>query len=94
VENRECRAVNGSIEIGVIEDDVCALASELQLDPLEVAGRRFDDTPSDGGGPRKRNLLHPRMTRQVGTGGLAESRNNVDHSGREANFRNQLGQAE
>ena len=33
-------------EVGVVEDDVGALAAELELHPLEVAGRGLDDAPA------------------------------------------------
>src|SRR5438270_10348529 len=43
VEDREGAAADRRPEIGVLEDDVGALAAELELNPLEIARRRLDD---------------------------------------------------
>ena len=49
MEYGEGTAISGQREIGVSEDHICALATELKLDTLEIASRSRDDLAPDGG---------------------------------------------
>lgn len=57
-EDPERRPGSGSVEVGVLEDDVGRLSSELEGDGLEVAlGGELHDSSTDEGGSGEGNLL-------------------------------------
>ena len=43
VENRECRAIHGGIDVGVFKHYIGALAAEFELNAFEIAGRSLND---------------------------------------------------
>jgi hypothetical protein len=62
-----------ALEVGVGEDDVRRLATQLQRDTLEVAGRLDNDLTPHLRRARERDLVHVRMACERGAGGLTEA---------------------
>ena len=77
-----------------VEDDVGALAAELQLDPLQVAGRALHDPPAHRRRAGERDLAHVGVVGQPLPCRVAVAGHDVDDAGREADLDHQLGQAE
>ena len=78
---------------GVVEDDVGALAAELQGQLLQVAGGgRRDDQLAHRGGTGERHLVHVHMSGQGRSGGLAEAGYHVHDAGRHASLGDEPGQ--
>lgn len=75
----EVDPVDGLFEIGVSEDDVGTLASELEGDLLQVgASSRLHDLSADNGGTSEGNLVNVHVGGHGSTGNLAEARDDVD----------------
>ena len=53
------------LDVGVSEDDVGALAAELERQPLDVAGAAGHDLLADLGGPGEHDLAHQRVVDQA-----------------------------
>jgi hypothetical protein len=87
-------AVDRGVEIGVVEHDVGALAAELELELLEVAGRGLDDPATGGGRAGERQLGDAVVLGEPLAGGGAVTGDDVDHAGREADLADQLGDGE
>jgi hypothetical protein len=94
VEDREGGAVHGRDEVGVVEHDVRALASELQLDALEVGRRVLDDALADARRSGERDLGDVGVGGEAFSGSGAEAGDHVDDTGRDADVDHQLGQPE
>jgi hypothetical protein len=90
VEDGEGAALDGRGQVGVVEDDVGALAAQLQLEALEVAGRGPHDLAPTSVEPVNDSLATP-GARPAGPGDVAEAGHDVDHPGREAGLGDQLG---
>ncbi len=90
VEDRECGTVDGSLDVGIGEDDVGPLAAELELDALQVAGGSLNDRPPDGGRASKGDLANVWVAGQVLAGGPPRPRNDVDDAGRDAGLTHEL----
>ena len=86
------RAGNRAFEIGIFEDDVRRLASELQRHFLQIACGGVDDQLANLRGTGEGDFVHIRMRGQRAAGGFAVTRNDVDDALREACFRNQFSQ--
>src|SRR5690242_10250893 len=78
VEDGEGGAVHGGRQIGVLEDDVGAFATELQLNLFQIGGGCADDPPARGRGARKGDFRDLRVLCQVLTRNISEPRNDVD----------------
>jgi hypothetical protein len=78
VEDSEGRTVDGGGEIRVIEHDVGAFSSELELYFFEVTRRSRNDALAHGGGPGERDLRDLGMFRDVLAGHIAEAGDHVD----------------
>ena len=79
--------------LGVVEDDVGALAAEFQGELLQVAGPgRSDDQLADLGGAGEGNLVDVMVRGQGGAGGLAEAGHHVHHAVGHAGLGDELGQ--
>ena len=90
----EHRAFERGIQVGVGEDDVRALAAELERDPLEgVGGARHDD-PADLGRAGEGDLVDARVLDERRAGRLAIAGDDVDDARREAGLQGQLAQAQ
>lgn len=86
---------DGRLNIGIIEDDVGGLATELKSDLLEVGGSSsFEDGAADEGGTGESDLVYVHVSGEGGTGGLAETRDQVENTRREASFLDKLGKDE
>ena len=86
VEHPRCdRTGDGLLEVGVGEDDVGALAAELERDLLEVALRRLDDLLAHLGGTGEGDLVDVVVRGECGAC-VAEAGDDVDDAGREARF--------
>ena len=94
MENGPGGAVDRRVQVGIGEDDVGTLATQLQLDTLEVALRGLDDAPAGDGGAGERNLAHLGMFGQTLASRMAVARHHVDHPGREADLVHQFGDAQ
>jgi hypothetical protein len=77
-------------QVGVVEHDVGALAAQLQLEPLEVAGRGLDDLAPTSVEPVNDSLATPGCSARRAPA-VAEAGHDVDHPGREAGLGHQLG---
>ena len=94
-EQREVRAFDGRIHVGVGEDDVGALAAEFQRDAFEVGfGGCLHDQVADLGRPGERHLIDVHVARDGRAGRRTVARQQVDHAGREARFENQFAHAQ
>ena len=63
----EQRAVRGQLQVGVVEDDVRALAAELQRQPFDVARGHPHDLAPDGRRAGEGDLPHVRVAGQPGS---------------------------
>ena len=94
-EQAEVRAFHGFIQIGVGEDDVGALASELERDALQVGFRGgFHDELAHFSGSGERDFIHIHVTCDGCAGRGAVSGEEVDHTFRESGFHDQLADAQ
>lgn len=86
---------DGVVNVGIVEDNVGRLATELEGDLLQVAASSgLHDLSSDEGGASEGNLVNIHVCRKGGTSDLSESRNDVDDTGREASFLDEGGSEE
>jgi hypothetical protein len=86
-EDTEVDPGDGVLNVGVVEDNVGGLASELEGNLLQVgAGSSLHDGSADKGGTSKRNLVDVHVRGDGSTGVLAETRDDVDDSGRETSL--------
>ena len=93
-EEGEVRAFDGRVEIGVGEDDVGALAAELERDALEVrAGGGLHDQLADLGAAGEGDLVDVVVLGDGRAGGLAVAGDDVDARRREARFHRELADA-
>lgn len=83
---------DGVVDVGVREDDVGRLTTQLQRDLLEVAlGRRLQDLTADQGRAREGDLVDIHVVRDGRTCDAAKAREDVDDARREASLLDQLG---
>ena len=85
---------HGGVEVGVGEDDVRALAAQLEGEPLERLGAHFHEAIPDLCRAGERDLVHAGVLRQSVARGLAEAGDDVDHPGRVTGLDCQLAQAQ
>ncbi len=94
-EQAEVRALDGGVEIGVGEDDVGALAAQLEADALEVAlGGGLHDDLAGGVFAGERDLVHVHVLGERGAGGRAVAGHDVDDAVGEAGFLGERGDAQ
>ena len=83
---------DGVVDVGVLEDDVGGLATELESDLLEVGGgSSLEDLATDDGGASEGDLVDVHVGGEGSTGDLTETRDDVDDTGREASLLDELG---
>ncbi len=80
--------------VGVVEDDVGALAAEFEGELLEVPGGCLEDELADLGGAGEGDLVDIVMGRERGACGLAETWHHVDDAVRNARLGHQLGETQ
>lgn len=86
---------DGVFDVGVVEDDVGALAAELEGDLLQVAlGGGLEDLATDEGGAGEGDLVDVHVGGDGGAGGTAEAGDDVDDAGGEAGLLDELGGVE
>ena len=72
------RAVDGGVQVRVVEDDEGCLAAELQVEPLDGGGGDLGDALADGGGAGEGGHGDVGMADEVLTGFLAGAGDDVD----------------
>src|SRR5690606_37058848 len=93
-EDRAGRTADDRVDIGIGQNDHGRLAAELERDALERVGGRLIDELADLRGARERDLVDARMRDERGTHVLAITRKNVDDTGRETGFDDELAEAQ
>ena len=95
IEDAEIHPTDRILDIRIVEDDIGALASQLEGHFLEV-GRSggFHDLAAHDGGARESDFVHVHVGGEGGAGDFAEAGNDVDDSGREAGFFDEAGGVE
>ena len=89
-EQPEVRALDGFVQVGVGEDDVRALAAQLQSDALQIGLRGgLHDQMADFGGAGERHLIDIHVIGDGGAGGGTESRQHVDDAFGESRLHDQ-----
>lgn len=90
-EHTEIDPGNGVFEIGIIEDDVGALATKFQRHLLQVrASGGLHDLSSDNGATGEGDLVDVHVGGHCGTGDLAEAGDDVDDAWWEAGLFDEL----
>ena len=83
---------DGLVNVAVVEDDVRALAAELETDVLEVRVRGgLHDTTTNESATSEGNLLDVQMPADCLTDARAVAVDDVDNTGREADLVHELG---
>jgi hypothetical protein len=81
------------LEVGIGEEDVRALAAELERDALHGLCAEAHDLRARPRRARERHLVHSRVGDEVGAGRRALARHDVDDAGREPDLHRELGEA-
>ena len=90
-ENTKVDPGNGIVNVGVVKDDVGALATKLEGDLLQVgACCSLHDLTADDGGASEGNLVNVHVRGNGGTGGLTKAGDDVDDTRREASLLDEL----
>ena len=82
---------DGIVDIGVVEDNVRALATELEGDLLEVgASSSLHDGPADNSGAGEGDLVDVHVRRDGGTSDLTKAGEDIDDTWRETSLLDEL----
>ena len=92
VVDRPDRARDRRVEVGVGEDEIRALAAQLERQALDRLGAEPHDLAARLRRAGERDLVDARMLDEVGAGGRAVTGDDVDRAGREADLRRELGE--
>ncbi len=91
-ENTKVDPGDGIVNIGIVEDNVRALASKFEGHLLEIrSGSRLHDLSANNCATGKGNLVNVHVGRHGSTSRFAESRDDVDDTGRETSLLDELG---
>ena len=90
VEHRVRRGRRGLLQVGVGEDDVGALAAELQGEPFDLARAVGHDPLAHLGGPGEDDLAHRGVIDQALPDHAALARQHLEHPLRQARLQRQL----
>lgn len=83
--------VDGVLNVSVVEDNIGGLAAKLERDLLKVRRRRgLHDLPANSSRASEGNLVDVHVRGNGSTGSLAETRDDVDDSWREAGLLDEL----
>ena len=93
VEDRIRRFGGPALQVGIGEDDVRALAAQLQADLLDGGRGQPHDLLPGGRLAGEGDLADARVRRQGRAGRAARPGDHVDHAGRDAGLQRQLAQA-
>ncbi len=86
---------DGGLDVGVVEDNVGGLAAELEGDLLEVGrGSSLENGAADEGRAGEGDLVNVHVGRDGGTGGLAETGDQVEDTSGEAGLLDELSKDE
>src|ERR687888_2156358 len=91
VEDAERGAADRLGEVGVLKDDVRALAAELKVHLLQVLGGALGDSPADSGAAGEGDLGNVGMVDDALPRGMAISGDDVDNAFGKTDLRYQLG---
>jgi ParB family chromosome partitioning protein len=94
VVDRPHRARDRVVEVRVREDEVRALAAELEREALDRVGAKSHDLRARRRRAGERDLVHAGVLDEVGADRLPLARNDVDRAGWEADLGGQLGHAQ
>ena len=94
-ENTEVDPRDRIFDIRIVEDNIRALATKLQGNLFQIrASGRFHDLPADNGRSGESDLVNVHVGREGSTSNLAEARDDVDDTGWETGFFDELGGVE
>lgn len=94
-EDTEVGPGDGVVDIGVIEDNVGRLTTQLEGDLLQVGlGGSLQDGAANQGRTSESNLVNIHVAGDSGTSNTAKAGDDVNDTGREASLNNQLGGVE
>lgn len=94
-EDTEVSPGDSVVDIGVLEDNVGGLATELKSNLLQVRlGSGLQDHTANEGGTSEGDLVDVHVAGDGGTGNTAKAGDDVDDTGREASLNNELGGVE
>jgi ParB family chromosome partitioning protein len=93
-EQPACGARDGGVQVGVAEDDVRALAAELERDALDLLGGPAADVLPDGGRAREGDLVDGGVLDQGTPRDVPAAGDDVQHACRQAGLARQLGEPE
>lgn len=90
-EDTEVGPRDGVVNIGIFEDNVGGLATQLEGNLLEVAlGSGLEDGTADGGGTGEGDLVNVHVAGDGSTSDTTETGDNVDHTRGEASLLDEL----
>lgn len=91
-EDTEVGPRDGVVDVGVVEDNVRGLATQLKSDLLQVAlGGSLENHTTNQGRTSEGNLVDIHVARDSSTGDTAEAREDVNYTRGEASFLDELG---
>ena len=91
-EDTEVDPGDGVVDVSVVEDNVWRLAAELKGDLLQVgAGGGLENGTAGNGGASEGDLVDVHVRGDGGTGGLTETRDDVDNTWWETGLLDELG---
>ena len=94
-ENTKIDPRNSVLNIRIVKHNIWALATKLQRNLLQIrTSSRFHDLSANNGRSSESNLVDVHVGRESSSCHLAEARNDVDDTGWETSFFNELGGVE
>ena len=92
---RDHRALDGGVEVGVLEDEERRVAAELHRHAQDLLGALLDERPADLGRARERELARPRVADQgLHRPARARRRDDVEHAAGQPGLLEDLGEHE
>lgn len=91
-EDTEVDPRDGVVDVGILENDVGGLATELESDLLQVGrGSSLENCAANDGGTSEGDLVDVHVGRKSSTSDLTETGNDVDDTRRETGLLDELG---
>jgi hypothetical protein len=85
-------ALDGGIDIGIVQDDVGRLAAQFQAHPAQIVRGGLDDQLADFGRAGEGDLVDIRMRGQCRARGFAKAGHDIDYAVGKPGFQQQLAQ--